>query len=244
MVAEPAKTFTRKFLGYEQIAVDAHIESMTTKQQLLRDDIENLRSRLRESGEQVAALRSEVTMLTDTSPSPHAMQKRMAKMLRQTVDEVSEMQDEARAEAEALIAAAVAEAEAERRKHEDVVTDLIGRQRSMEAEYEETKERLEAELADMRAETQSAIDDSWRNAQRERQQLLAEARDAADQDREHARRMVDEASHRRIRILEQLMGVHRDLDPVQATLEAAYEEHKIPLDADAGQSSQQKVSAG
>ena len=241
-MSEPAKTFNRKFWGYQPTAVDAHIESMTTKQHLLRDDIENLRSRLRESGEQVSALRNEVEVLTDTSPSPHAMQKRMAKMLRQTVDEVSQIQDEARAEAKALIAEAVAEAESERRRYEDVVTDLIAQQRSMEAEYEETKERLEAELADMRAEAQSAIDEAWRNAQRERQQLLAGAREDADQDREHARRMVDEASHRRIRILEQLVGVHRDLDSLPATLEAAYEEQKVALGENADLHA--KVSTG
>lgn len=57
MVTEPVKTFNRKFLGYDQAAVDAHIEVLTTKQRLLRDDVESLRTRLRESGDEVAALR-------------------------------------------------------------------------------------------------------------------------------------------------------------------------------------------
>ena len=111
MITEPAKTFTRMFRGYDPAAVDAHIEMLTTKQQLLLDDVESLRARLKESGDEAAALRKEVAVLTDTSPSPHAVQQRMAKMLRRAVDEVSEMQAEARAEAEALIAAAEAEAE-------------------------------------------------------------------------------------------------------------------------------------
>lgn len=110
MVTEPVKTFNRKFLGYDQAAVDAHIEVLTTKQRLLRDDVESLRTRLRESGDEVAALRKEVALLTDTSPSPHAMQQRMAKMLRRAVDEVSQMQAEARTEADALITAAEADA--------------------------------------------------------------------------------------------------------------------------------------
>lgn len=110
VITEPAKTFTRMFRGYDPGAVDAHIEMLTAKQQLLVDDVESLRARLRESGDETAALRKEVAVLTDTSPTPHAMQKRMATMLRRAVDEISEMQAEARAEAEALIAAAEAEA--------------------------------------------------------------------------------------------------------------------------------------
>ena len=57
------------------------------------------------------------TILTETSPSPHAVQQRMAKMLRSAVGEISEMQAEAKAEAAALIAEAEAEAEAVQQKH-------------------------------------------------------------------------------------------------------------------------------
>ena len=144
MITEPAKTFSRMFRGYEPAAVDAHIEMLTTKQQLLLDDVESLRAKLKESGDEAAALRQEVAVLTDTSPSPHAMQQRMAKMLRRAVDEVSEMQAEARAEAEALIAEAEAEVEATQRKRDELFADMAGQREAMEAECEETKEKLAA----------------------------------------------------------------------------------------------------
>lgn len=220
VITEPAKTFTRMFRGYDPAAVDAHIEMLTTKQQLLLDDVESLRARLKESGDEAAALRKEVAVLTDTSPSPHAMQKRMAQMLRRAVDEVSEMQAEARAEAEALIAAAEAEIEAERRKHQEVLADLEARRKAMEAQYQEAKDKLEAELASMRED-----------ADRAREQLLADAKQKADHDREQAQRAVGEASGQRIRILEQLMGVYRDLEGVPAALESAYEEQQNPSEA-------------
>src|ERR1700739_3126405 len=97
VITEPARRFARKFMGYEPTAVAAHIEMWTTKQRLLLDDVESLRARLKESGDEAASLRKEVAVLTDTSPSPHAVQQRMAKMLRRAVDEVSEMQEEAHA---------------------------------------------------------------------------------------------------------------------------------------------------
>ena len=164
MITEPAKTFSRRFRGYDPAAVDAHIEMLTAKQQLLLDDVGSLRARLKESGSETAALRQEVAVLTDTSPSPHAMQQRMAKMLRRAVDEVAEMQAEARAEADALIAAALAETEAAQREHEELLEDMAARLQAQEAEYEEIKKKLEAELARMRAETQSTIDEARRDA--------------------------------------------------------------------------------
>jgi DivIVA domain-containing protein len=112
VITEPAKTFSRVLRGYDPAAVDAYLEVLITKQQSLLDEVESLRARLKESGDEAAGLRievavltDEVAVLTDTSPSPHAMQHRMAKMLRRAIDEVSEMQAEARAEAEALISA-------------------------------------------------------------------------------------------------------------------------------------------
>ena len=232
MLTEPAKMFSRTFRGYDPAAVDAHIEMLSTKQQLLLDDVESLRGRLKESGDEATALRKEVAVLTDTSPSPHAMQQRMAKMLRRAVDEVSEMQAEARAEAAALIAAAEAEVEAEQRKHQELLADMTAQREALETEYEETKEKLDAELASLRADAQQA-----------REQLLADAKQRADRDREEARRAVDEASRQRIKILEQLMGVYRDLEAVPATLESAYQERHnrpeatvVPLD--------EKVSTG
>lgn len=237
MITEPAKTFSRAFRGYDPGAVDARIEMLTTKQQLLLDDVESLRARLKESGDEAAALRKEVAVLTDTSPAPHAMQQRMAKMLRRAVDEVSEMQAEARAEAEALIAAAKAEAEAEQRKHKELLADMAAQRKTLEAECEETKEKLDAELAGLRAETQSAIDEARRDAQQE-----------ADHYREQARRAVDEVSQQRIKVLEQLMGVYRDLEAVPATLESAYQEQKNPPEASPDSSAvvpvDQKISTG
>jgi cell division septum initiation protein DivIVA len=212
VISEPAKTFTRMFRGYDPAAVDAHVEMLTTKQRLLLDDVESLRFRLKESGNEAAALRKEVAVLTDTSPSPHAVQERMSKMLRRAVDEVSEMQAEARAEADALIAAAQADVEASQRKREELLADMAAQRKALEAECTETKETLEAELAGLRAD-----------AQRAREQLLADAKQIADRDREEARRAVDQASQQRIKILEQLMDVYRDLDTVPAALESAYQ---------------------
>lgn len=233
VITEPTKTFSRKLLGYDQAAVDAHIEVLTTKQQLLLDDVESLRARLRESGDQVAELRKEVALLTDTSTSPHAMQQRMAKMLRRAVDEVSEMKAEARAEADALIAAAEAEAEATQRKHEQALADMAAQRETLEADYAEAKKKLDAELAAMRADTEAAIDEAWRDAQRE-----------ADHYREQARRAADEVSQQRIKVLEQLMGVYRDLEDVPAALDSAHQEHNNLPEASVSVPLGQKVSAG
>lgn len=244
MTTESAQTFSRIFRGYDPAAVDAHIEVLTTKQQLLLDDVEALRARLRESGEEAAALRNEVAALTDTSPSPQATQRRMAKMLQQAVDEVSEMQAEARAEAEALIAAAEAEVEAAHQKRDEVLADMAAQQKALEAEYQKTKKKLEAELARMRAETQSAIDAARQDAERECEQLLGDAKQGADYYREKAWRAVEEASQQRIRILEQLTGVYRGLEGVTAALESAYQERKNPPEASVAVPMDQKVSTG
>ncbi|OBI84661.1 cell division protein DivIVA [Mycobacterium asiaticum] len=216
------------------------METLIAKQQLLRDDVENLRARLRESGDEVAALRKEVAQLTETSSSPHAVQQRMAKMLRSAVDEVSQMQAEARAEAEELIAAAEAEADAERRRHEEQVAEMVAQQKAMQAENEEARKKLDEEMADLRAETRAAVDEAWRNAQQERDQLLADAKQQADFEREQAQRAVDEARAQRIRILEQLMAVYRDLDAVPAALEKAYADAQATTAAP----TDEKVSTG
>jgi cell division septum initiation protein DivIVA len=231
MITEPAKTFSRMFRGYDPAAVDAYIGVLLTKQRLLFDEVENLRARLNESGDgaaalriEVACLKDEVAVLSDTSPSSYAMQLRMAKMLRRAVDEISRMQAEARAEAEALIAAAEAEAETTQREHRELLADMAAQREALETECEETRKKLDAELARMRAETQSEIDHAWRDAQLKREQLLADAK-------EQARRAVDEASQQRIMVLEELMGVARDLAGVPASLESAYQERKNPPEA-------------
>jgi cell division septum initiation protein DivIVA len=146
LVVEPesGRTFTRAFRGYEPAAVDAHIETLTIKQQLLLDDVESLRARLRDVGDEAAGLRKEVAVLTETSPSPHAVQQRMAKMLRQAVDEVAEMEAEARAEAQGLVAAAEAEAEATERKRQQVLADMAAQREALDTEYEETKQNWPA----------------------------------------------------------------------------------------------------
>jgi cell division septum initiation protein DivIVA len=222
---ESARTFSRKFWGYDPAAVDAHIETLTIKQQLLLDDVESLRARLKDLGDEAAALRKEVDVLTDSSPSPHAVQQRMAKMLGRALDEVAEMQAEARTEAEGLIAAAEAEAEATQRKQQEVLADMAAQREALDTEYEEAKQKYDAELANLRAD-----------AQEEREQLLADAIQQADHYREQARRAVEEATQQRITVLEQLMGVYRDLEEVPATLESAYRELKNQSD--------QKVSTG
>ncbi len=238
MITEPAQTFSRIFRGYDPAAVDAYIDKLITKQQLLFDEVESLRARLKECGDETAALRIEVTILTDevavltdTSPSPPAMQRRMAKMLRRAVDEVSQMQSEAQAEAEALITAAEAQAVAAQQEHEQLLADMASQRKALEADCEQTKKQLDAELARMRAETQSAIDEARQDAQQERQQLFADAKQRADHYHEEARRAVDEANQQRILILEQLVGVARDLEGFPAALESAYQERSSPPDA-------------
>ncbi|MGZ4576582.1 MAG: cell division protein DivIVA [Mycobacterium sp.] len=233
MITEPANAFGRMFRGYNPAAVDAYIEKLITKQQLLLDGVQSLRAQLRESGDEAAALRievavlrDEVAVLTDTSPLPHAIQHRMAQMLRRSVDEVSEMQAEALAESDALISAAEAKNEAAQRKYNELLTDIAAQRRGLEAAYEETKKKQGAELATLRAETQSAIDEAWHKAQQEREQLHADAQRGADEYREQTRRAVDEASQQRIKILEQLVGVFRVLEGFPVALESAYQERK------------------
>lgn len=240
MEPESDMLFARRFLGYEPAAVDAHIEMLATEQQLLLEEVEDLRARLKGMDEEAAALRTEVDRLTETSSSPHAVQQRMAKMLQTAVADIAEMQAEAKAEAAALIAQAKAEAAAERQKHEELLAELDAKVKSREAEYANAKEELGAQLDRMSAETQSAIAEAWQEAQDEREQLLADAKLQAGHYREQARRVVEQARRQRIEILEALMGVYRDLESVPAALDSAYRELK---DADeAGEASQQKVS--
>jgi cell division septum initiation protein DivIVA len=230
---EPAKTFTRTFRGYEPTAVDASIEAFATKQQFLLNDIESLTGRLKERDREVTVLRKELADLVETSSSPRAIQQRMARMLQRAVDEVSEMQSEARAEAEELIAVAAAEAEAEERKHRELLAEMVAKREALSVEYDEAKEKLDEELAAMRAECRSEIDAARQDAQEQREQLLADAKQEADFYREQARQEVQEAREQRVRVLEQLMGVYRDLEEVPATLESAYREAKDSAEASA-----------
>src|SRR4051794_7039644 len=88
------------------------------------------------------------------------------------------------------------------------------------------------------------IAEAWQDAQQEREQLLADARQEGDHYRDQARRAVDEANRQRIMVLEQLMGVYRDLEAVPATLEAAYQEAKNSPEANVLVPLDQKISAG
>jgi cell division septum initiation protein DivIVA len=214
---ESAKAFSRTIWGYNASAVDAHIEMMTTKQQLVLDDVESLRARLKDLEDESAALRNEIALLTETSSAPHAVQERMAQMLRRAVDEAAEMQAEARAEAEALIAAAETEAQAAQQKQKELLAEMDAQLKAREAEYAKAKETLNAELDRMRSD-----------AERERERLLANAVKEAAEYRDQVRREVAEASQQRIKVLEELMGVYRDLEAVPAALEAAYQEAKNP----------------
>ena len=62
--------------------------------------------------------------------------------------------------------------------------------------------------------------------QEERDQLLADAKHEADHYREQSRKATEQAMQQRVRVLEQLMGVYRDLEEVPAALESAYRELK------------------
>jgi cell division septum initiation protein DivIVA len=238
MITKPAKTFSRTFRGYDPAAVDAYIEVLLTKHKLLIDEVQTLRAQRNESGDEaavlrieVACLKDEVAVLSDTSPSPYAMQHRMAKMLRRALDEVSRMHAEAQAEAEALIAAAEAEAEAAQREHRELLADIAAQRKALEAECEEIRKKLDAELAGTRAEAQSLIDEAWQEALNEREQLLADAKQQAHHFDERAHRAMEEANQQRIMILEELMDVARDLQGVPASLESAYQERKNPQEA-------------
>jgi predicted nucleic acid-binding Zn-ribbon protein len=222
------------------MAVDAFVAEYTR----LADDIETLRGRLKESGDEIAALRKEVAFLNDTSPSPHAIPQRLAKLLRHAIDEVSEMKAEAKAEVQALVATIESEAETAHRKHEELLADIAAQRSALEAECAETRSKLKAELARRRAETQSEIDDALQRAQQEGDQLLADAKQEADRLREDARRVVDEARQQRLRILEQLMDVYRRFETVPAALEAAYRERDKPPEDGVVVPFEQKRSTG
>jgi chromosome segregation ATPase len=224
VTTESARPFPRSFFGYSPAAVGAAIEALTTKQQFLVNDVESLRGRLQERDREVSVLRTELADLVETSTSPQAVQRRMADMLRRAVDEVSQMQADARTEADALIAAAKDEAEAKQRRHQEALADLTAKHADLAAEYEQAKKDQDAELARMRAEARSELDTAWLDAQDAREQLIADARLEADYLREQAQRALDEAREKRIKVLEQLMGAYRDLENVPASLEAAYRE--------------------
>ena len=220
MEPESAKAFTRMLWGYNPGAVDAHVEMMTTKQQLLLDDVESLRARLKDLGDESAALRKEVAVLTDTSPAPHAVQQRMAQMLRRAVDEVAEMQAEAQARSRGAGHGRPRPRPRPRSKNRKSCSRRWPRSESPGSRICGSQGKAAAELAGMRADLQQ-----------EREQLLADAKHEADHYREQSRKATEEAMQQRVKVLEQLMGVYRDLEEVPAALESAYQELKNPPDS-------------
>lgn len=234
MITEPATAFPRVFRGYDPAAVDPYIEALLAKEKSLIDEVQNLRAQRNESRDEAAGLRievaclqDEVDALSDTSPTPYAIQHRMAKMLRRALEESARMQADARAEADALIAHAEAEADAAQQEHRELLAHMAAQRAAFETECAEARKRLEAELAATRAEAESSIDAARQAAQQERERLLAEARQKAREFDERAHRAMDEANQQRIMILEELMGVAHDLQGIPATLESAYQERKV-----------------
>jgi chromosome segregation ATPase len=225
---ESANNFPRVRKGYDPLAVDAYIDELAVEQQSLREEAQALRTRLTQSSDEAAALRKEVAVLQDTSPSPHAMPHRIAKMLRITVDEVAAMQAEAQSEAEALIAATEAEADTARRRHKELLADIAAQRGAHDAEREKAEKELDAELARMRAETEAAIDEAWEDAERQRQELLRDARHEADYYLDQARHAVEDAKQQRAKILEQVASVYRGLETVPAALESAHRDRDRP----------------
>ncbi|CMM22209.1 coiled-coil structural protein [Mycobacterium tuberculosis] len=86
-----APRFQRTRSGYDPVAVNHYIAELVLRQQAQHCEIETLKA-------EIASLKDENAALKDTSPSAQAVTDRMAKMLRLAVDEVFQMQSEARAE--------------------------------------------------------------------------------------------------------------------------------------------------
>ena len=143
----------------EQVYLQQRLEQETTalrgQVEDLEQTVDSLRSQLAESSSEVVSLRSQTAQLESSSTSPQAMTDRIAKMLRVAVDEVSEMQYEARLEAESLILASQAEAEASQAKIRQQLADLAARQRAMETEYAEVMSRAREDAARIVAQSVS-----------------------------------------------------------------------------------------
>lgn len=158
MSTAPSSTgprFPRVRHGYDPGTVEEYINEAGLIQQSLQQEVDALRAQLRETSTEASRLRHEAAALADSSPTPQAMTDRIAKMLRVAVDEVSEMQFEARMEAEQMIAAAQAEAEASQAKARQMIAELSARQRAMETEYAELMSKAREEAARITAEAVS-----------------------------------------------------------------------------------------
>ena len=152
---EAMPRFNRVRNGYDPSHVDEYVTELALVQQAMQHEVDSLRAQLHDSSAQVAHLRQETAALADTSHTPQAMTDRIAKMLRVAVDEVSEMQFEARLEAESMIASAQAETEAAQAKSRQLLAELAARQRAMETEYAEVMNRARDEAARITAQAVS-----------------------------------------------------------------------------------------
>lgn len=153
-----APRFQRTRSGYDPVAVNHYIAELVLRQQAQHCEIETLKA-------EIASLKDENAALKDTSPSAQAVTDRMAKMLRLAVDEVFQMQSEARAEAATLVAEAATlvsaardEAEAVRTQKREMLADMNARQRALESEHADVMRRAREEAEQLVAQATAEVE--------------------------------------------------------------------------------------
>ncbi|KCD38785.1 DivIVA family protein [Mycobacterium tuberculosis TKK_03_0026] len=146
-----APRFQRTRSGYDPVAVNHYIAELVLRQQAQHCEIETLKA-------EIASLKDENAALKDTSPSAQAVTDRMAKMLRLAVDEVFQMQSEARAEAATLVSAARDEAEAVRTQKREMLADMNARQRALESEHADVMRRAREEAEQLVAQATAEVE--------------------------------------------------------------------------------------
>ena len=179
--------FPRARHGYDPTTVDEYVNEIGLLQRSLQQEVDTLRAQLNESSTQLTTLRQQTTALADSSPSPRAVTERIAKMLRIAVDEVSDMQFEARVEAEQLIVNAQAEMEAAQAKGRQMLAELTSRQHAIEAEYAEVMNKAREEAARITAQAVNEAEEQREVEALRRQQ----AEDELNADLARARREAD-----------------------------------------------------
>ena len=241
--------FGRVRNGYDPAAVDELIGEMSYVQQGLQQEVESLRAQLEQSSSQVAELHQQLNdtsaqvaqlhheraSLSESSQAPQAMTDRIAKMLRVAVDEVSEMQYEARLEAESMIANAQAEAGTARTQARQNLAELAARQRAMETEYAEVMSRARDEAARIIAQ---AVSESERMREVEalrRQQAEEELTTELTRLRRETEARVDEqirttAQECEIRVLDAKAEAERRLRVVNEQIDRRLQETRRSLE--------------
>ncbi|YCU76591.1 DivIVA domain-containing protein [Mycobacteroides abscessus] len=232
---ESTRNFTRTRNGYDPIEVNEYISRLTIMHQSGLNDVETLKSRLEDATKQISSLKDEVTTLSDTSPSAHAMTDRMAKMLRIAVDEVAEMQNEARTESAALIASASVDAEAMRTKHKELLADMAARQSALETEYTEVmarareeanqivaqavseSERLRAAEAKRREKAETELDEELTKLRTDTQSAVDEQRRSIQGECEKRLADAKDEADRRLRLADE--QIERRLDQARRSVE-------------------------